>query len=120
MADTLKLTQHQARDVEAASELVYAEAADEVIDTRTLGRDFVALVTIFLIIVTYHITNPLLLHQVQFGSAFRNATLQPVMAISLVIVTLVLISRCVLKRSGAGDGRKDLPVNAIRSNAWNA
>lgn len=91
MADTLKLTQHQARDVEAASELVYAEAADEVIDTRTLGRDFVALVTIFLIIVTYHITNPLMLHQVQFGSAFRNATLQPVMAISLVIVTLVLI-----------------------------
>ena len=84
MSDTLKLNPHQASDVEAASEIVYAEAA-ELFEPRTLDRDIIALITIFLIVVTYHIQNPLLLFNVQFGSAFRNATLQPVMAIGLII-----------------------------------
>jgi len=90
MSDTLKLNPHQASDVEAASEIVYAEAA-ELFEPRTLDRDIIALITIFLIVVTYHIQNPLLLFNVQFGSAFRNATLQPVMAFGLIIAAAALI-----------------------------
>ena len=54
--DTLKLTQHQASDVEAASDAIYSEAADEelVFDNRTLGRDLLALALLFFVIVTYH------------------------------------------------------------------
>jgi len=90
MSDTLKLNPHQASDVEAASETIYAEAAD-MFEPRTLDRDIIALIALFLITVTYHIQNPLLLFNSQFGSAFRNATLQPVMAIGLIIVTAALI-----------------------------
>ena len=91
MSDTLKLTAHQASDVEAASEKIYSDAADYVLDSRTLDRDMLALATIFLIAVTYHIQNPLMQFNTQFGSAFRNATLQPVMAVGLAIAVFALI-----------------------------
>jgi NitT/TauT family transport system permease protein len=66
-------------------------AADETAhDTRTLGLDMLALVALFLVIVTYHLQNPILLYDVQFGSAFRNATLQPVLAVALLGATLLL------------------------------
>ncbi len=91
MSDTLKLTAHQASDVEAASEKIYSDAADYVLDTRTLDRDMLALATIFLIAVTYHIQNPLTQFNTHFGSAFRNATLQPVMAVGLAIAVFALI-----------------------------
>ncbi len=81
MSDSLKLTQHQASDVEAASEAIYSEAADEIFDNRTLGRDLLAVAALFFVVVTYHIQNPLLQFGSQFGSAFRNASLQPVMVI---------------------------------------
>jgi NitT/TauT family transport system permease protein len=85
MADALNLTPGQAGDVAAASEVIYSEAADKVLDTRTLGRDLLALVTIFLIVATFHMQNPLLQHGTQFGTAFRNETLRPVLAIGLAI-----------------------------------
>jgi NitT/TauT family transport system permease protein len=56
-----------------------------------LTRDWVALITIFLIVVTYHIQNPLLQFEVDFGKAFRNPTLQPVLAIGLSIGTAILV-----------------------------
>lgn len=59
-------------------------------DGRTLGRDLLALMTIFLVVVAYHLQNPVLLYQVQFGSAFRNATLQPVIAVGLILTFLIL------------------------------
>jgi NitT/TauT family transport system permease protein len=92
MSDTLKLTQHQASDAEAASEAVYSEAADEIVyDNRTLGRDLLALALIFFVIVTYHLQNPLLKENTQFGSAFRNASLGVAITLGLVICSIVLI-----------------------------
>lgn len=91
MSDTLKLTPHQASDVEAASELAYAAAVELYIEPRSLDRDLIALVTIFLITVTFCLQNPLMLYNTQYGSAFRNATLQPVMAVGLMIAAAALI-----------------------------
>mgnify|MGYP000312406701 CR=1 FL=1 len=91
MADSLKLTPLQAGDVEAASETVYGDAADAVPESQAgLGRDLVALVTIFLIVVTYHVQNPLLQFEIDFGKAFRSVTFQPVLAVALLICALVL------------------------------
>ncbi|MCA9902370.1 MAG: ABC transporter permease [Anaerolineae bacterium] len=59
-------------------------------DRRTLGRDLLALMTVFLVVVAYHLQNPVLLYQVQFGSAFRNATLQPVIAVGLILTSVIL------------------------------
>ncbi|MBI1259388.1 MAG: ABC transporter permease subunit [Chloroflexi bacterium] len=90
--DTLKLSQHQASDAEAASEAVYSEAADEIVyDNRTLGRDMLALALLFFVIVTYHLQNPLLKENTQFGSAFRNASLGVAITGGLVICALALI-----------------------------
>jgi NitT/TauT family transport system permease protein len=81
----LNLTQHQASDVEAASETVYTRAVEQAVDTRSLGFDLLALATLLLVIITYHMQNPLLLFDTQFGSAFRNATLQPNLALALAL-----------------------------------
>jgi NitT/TauT family transport system permease protein len=89
--DSLKLTPAQKSDVEAASEKVYAAAADRVLAEQvTLGRDMVALVSIFLVVVTYHLQNPLLQFEVNLGKAFRNATLQPALALGLLLCALLL------------------------------
>ncbi len=103
MTDTLKLDQHQASDVEASSDAIYAEAADEVFDNRTLGRDLLALAALFFVIVTYHLQSPLMIYGTQFGSAFRNATLQPAIAVGLIVCAGVLIyaNREALRQSAA-------------------
>ncbi|MCK6580299.1 MAG: ABC transporter permease [Anaerolineae bacterium] len=88
--DSLKLTPGQASDAEAASEAVYAEAVDVVFDDRTLGLDMLAAAAIFFVMVCAHLQNPLLTFGTPFGSAFRNATLQPVMAAGLLICLLAL------------------------------
>ncbi len=62
----------------------------EAYDRRTLGLDMLALTALFLVAVTYHLQNPILLYEVQFGSAFRNATLQPVLAWALLGVSYLL------------------------------
>jgi NitT/TauT family transport system permease protein len=87
MAQTAKLSRQQTVNVPAVS------AQTEVVehDRRTLARDLLALATIGLVIITYHLMNPLLLHETRFGTAFRNATLQPVLAISLICGTILLI-----------------------------
>ncbi len=86
-------TPAQQSDMAAASEVVYAAAADAVIkqELRSLGRDFLALVTLFLVIAVYHIQNPLLLFETQFGRAWRNASLQVVLAVGLIAAVVVLI-----------------------------
>ncbi len=95
LKDSLKLNQHQASDVEAASDAIYASAADEeleeVVDLRTLGRDLLALALLFFVVVTYHLQNPLLKEGTQFGSAFRNASLGVAMMLGLVICSAALI-----------------------------
>ncbi len=91
MSDTLKLTPGQASDVEAASEAIYSEAADVIFDNRSLGRDLLALALIFFMVVTYHVQNPLLRDNTQFGNAFRNASLQIVMLIGLVVCAFSLV-----------------------------
>jgi NitT/TauT family transport system permease protein len=65
-------------------------SAESTHDSRTLGLDMLGLVALFLIVVTYHLQNPILLYDVQFGSAFRNATLQPVLVFALLGATLLL------------------------------
>lgn len=59
---------------------------------KRLGRDFVALVTLFLIVVTHHLQNPLLL-ELQFGQAWRNPSLQPVLAIALAVCVYLTAGR---------------------------
>ncbi|MFQ3568432.1 MAG: ABC transporter permease [Aggregatilineales bacterium] len=99
MAESLNrdapFSQHQQRDAEAAVQAVYAAAADEVLDhdTRTLGRDLLALVTIFLIAVIHYVQNPLLRFEEQFGRAFRNDSLQNALALLLAVCVAVLIGR---------------------------
>jgi len=100
MADTLNLTPGQASDVEAASGAIYSEAADSVVDGRRLGRDFIAITTAILVIITYHLQNPLL-QALQFGQAWRNPTLQPVLAIALAICVYALVGKwSTLRRDG--------------------
>ncbi|HEX2622943.1 MAG TPA: ABC transporter permease [Phototrophicaceae bacterium] len=67
-----------------------AEQRDQVAHSG-LGRDQLALLTIFFIVVTYHIQNPLLQFVTQFGKAFRNTSLQPVLVSSLAISAGILI-----------------------------
>ncbi len=88
---TLKLSQHEASDVAASSEAIYAEAADKMFDNRTMGRDLLALAALLFVVVTYSIQNPLLQYGTQFGSAFRNATLQPTIAVGLILCAAILI-----------------------------
>ncbi len=106
MSDSLKLTQHQTSDVEAASEAVYSEAVDEVFDNRTLGRDLLALALLFFVVVTYHVQNPLLQFGSQFGSAFRNSSLQVALFIGLALCSAALIR---VRGSLPAFGRLKLP-----------
>jgi NitT/TauT family transport system permease protein len=64
---------------------------DDSIDTRTLGRDLVALIAIFMALAVFQVQSPLLLHDTTFGSAFRNATLQPALAVGLALAGGLLI-----------------------------
>ena len=116
MEDSLKgrpFTQHQQSDMEAASESVYSAAADEVVesfDNRTLGRDMLALVTIFLVIAVYHVQNPLLQFGTQFGRTFRNPSLQNVLVVGLVIVAVVLVRGALRPANGDVGARHALPL----------
>lgn len=65
---------------------------DDSIDTRTLGRDLVALIAIFMALAVFQVQSPLLLHDTTFGSAFRNATLQPALAVGLALAGGLLIA----------------------------
>ena len=87
----IKYSQHASSDIEASSEAIYAEVADKMFDNRTMGRDLLALAALFFVIVTYSIQNPLLQYGTRFGSAFRNATLQPTIAVGLILCAAVLI-----------------------------
>ncbi|MEZ4668400.1 MAG: ABC transporter permease [Anaerolineae bacterium] len=93
MTDSLNLTHGQSSDLQAASASVYSEAADIVTAPRGMGRDFVALAAIFLIVATFHTQNPLLQYGLKFGQAFRNATLQPVLAITMLVCVWVLAGK---------------------------
>ena len=91
-SDALHLSPQQSGDIQAADKVIYAEAADKVFDNRTLGRDLLALAGLFFVIVTYHLQNPVLREGTQFGSAFRNASLQVAMVIALVVCAAALIN----------------------------
>jgi NitT/TauT family transport system permease protein len=105
MQKRLELTPQQAGDLESVTETAYSEAADTILEAeRGLSIDLVALVAIFLTVVTYHIQNPLLQFVAQFGRAFRNESLQVVLAVTLVICVVILT------RAAAGARRtKRLP-----------
>ena len=89
----LGLTPQQQSDVAAATDAPYTEAADEIVEQelRSLGRDFLALVSIFLIIAAYHIQSPLLLFETQLGRAFRNSSLQVVISAGLIVSVVAMI-----------------------------
>lgn len=93
-------TAGQQSDMEAAASLQIAAMADEVLheETRTLGRDFLALGLLFLIIATTHITNPLLTYEVTFGRAWRNPGLQAVLSVLLIVCALALARQVLASR----------------------
>lgn len=86
-------TAAQKSDMEAATALALADAADEVteFESRSLGRDFLALAVIFLIVVTYHAQNPILTYATQFGRSWRNSSFQQVLGITLIAVVLAFV-----------------------------
>ncbi|RMF82652.1 MAG: ABC transporter permease [Chloroflexi bacterium] len=88
---SLHLTPHQDSDIEAAAHVIYSEAADEALHSRSLGRDWLALVVLFFVLVTYHIQNPVLQFEAKFGTAFRNESLQNFLAIALPGALLALV-----------------------------
>lgn len=104
-------TPAQQSDMAASAEVVYAAAADAMIkqELRSLGRDFLALAALFLVIAAYHIQNPLLLFETQFGRAWRNASLQVVLAFGLIAAVAALIG---LRREQRQE-RLRQPVQAI-------
>lgn len=77
--------------LEAHTQPTVEEQTLQAQEGTSLNRDMLGLVTLFLIVVTYHIQNPLLQFERQFGKAFRNDTLQPVMAVGLVGAVLLLV-----------------------------
>ncbi|MCC6616272.1 MAG: ABC transporter permease [Anaerolineae bacterium] len=68
-----------------------AETVVDNYDSRTLGLDLLALTALFLVVVAYHLQNPVSLYLIQFGSAFRNATLQPVIVVGLLLTSVILV-----------------------------
>lgn len=56
-----------------------------------LGLDAVALIALLLIAILHHIQSPLLQFEVDFGKAFRNETLQPALALGLLVCGWVLM-----------------------------
>ncbi|MBC7872309.1 MAG: ABC transporter permease subunit [Chitinophagaceae bacterium] len=90
MTDTLELNPSPGNSGTLITPVLgYKRKPDE--NVKTLSYDLLALLTLFLIVVTYHIQNPLLQFERQFGKAFRNESLQPVTAIGLFITVLVFI-----------------------------
>lgn len=87
MADALKL--NNTRTAEAAA----APTGTGAHDPRTLTQDMIALTAILVVTACYHIQNPLMQYETQFGSAFRNVTLQPVIALLLIVSTLLLMGK---------------------------
>jgi NitT/TauT family transport system permease protein len=76
-------------------------ARAEAYDGRTLNTDLIALAALFFAAICHHLNNPLLIFETQFGSAFRNATLQPVIAVGLIACALALIVPALRERRGA-------------------
>jgi NitT/TauT family transport system permease protein len=86
---TLSLTPEQKSDVEAASEQVYAEAADEVIG-QTTGLDIAALLALALIAVMFHVLSPSLRTDSQIGSAVRIDSLRKVVTVMMGFLSLIV------------------------------
>jgi NitT/TauT family transport system permease protein len=86
-------TAKQQSDMEAATGSALTVTADDIInyETRTLGRDYLALAVLFFLVVAWHIQNPLATYALQFGRAWRNAGLQTVMGFGLIVLTGVFI-----------------------------
>lgn len=76
----------------------------EVHERPSLNRDLLAVLTLFLIVVTYHIQNPLLQFESQFGKAFRNDSLQPVLAVGLVVCVAAILAPWAALRRGVRRG----------------
>nr|MBA3874497.1 hypothetical protein [Anaerolineae bacterium] len=97
MTDTLNITQTDGvKPGTTAFDDVKVDRSE-----KRLTRDFVALAALCLVIITYHLQNPLLL-QLQFGQAWRNPTLQPVLAVALAVCVYVLAGRWAWLRQDKG------------------
>lgn len=66
------------------------------------GRDVLAIIILLLISITYHIQNPLLQFDTQFGRAWRNASLQPVLVLGLALVVGLFLQDVRATRTGLG------------------
>lgn len=91
MAESIQMPSTQANDASVVTLDAYSRAADMYIERRGLGRDLLALTAIGLIIALFHIQNPISQHELQFGRAFRNQSLQVVLALLFGLVTYFLI-----------------------------
>ncbi len=87
--ETLSLTPEQQSDVEAASEQVYVEAVEEIVDQST-GLDTAALLTISLIVILYHVVSVDLRDSAQLALAIRLDTLRKALTVVLGFLSLIV------------------------------
>src|SRR5438105_2453792 len=86
---TLSLTPDQKSDAEAASGQIYADAADE-ITGQTTGLDVAALLTIFGIIVLFHVLSVGLRTDSPLGAAIKLDSLRKVLTVLLGFLALTV------------------------------
>src|SRR5258708_2656140 len=86
---TLSLTPHQQSDVEAASEQVYADSADQIVQQAS-GLDTAALLTIATVIILYHVLSTGLRDDSQMGQALRSDSLRRVLTVILGFLSAML------------------------------
>src|SRR5258708_34357413 len=79
---TLPLTSHQQSDVEAASDALYAEAAEEIVEQGS-GLDSAAILALAAIGILFNVLSPELRTTSPLGLAFRDPALRRVVTLIL-------------------------------------
>jgi NitT/TauT family transport system permease protein len=87
---TITLTPEQESDLEAASDVIYVEAADEMLG-QTTGLDIAALLTIFVGVIMYHVLVPDLRDASQIGASIRIDSLRRAMTVVLGFLSLTIL-----------------------------
>ncbi|MCC7451846.1 MAG: ABC transporter permease [Anaerolineae bacterium] len=87
--ETLSLSPEQRSDVEAASEQVYVQAVEDVVDQST-GLDTAALLTIALIVILYHVVWQDTRTTAQIALAIRLDTLRKALTVVLGFLSLTV------------------------------
>src|SRR5258708_34213493 len=98
---TLPLTSHQQSDVEAASDAVYAEAAEEIVEQGS-GLDSAAVLALAAIGILFNVLSPELRTTSPLGLAFRDPALRRVLTFILGFMPVTLFVGEKVRHRGPG------------------